>query len=272
MNLKRAFLILMATMILPGYALAQDLSIGITASVDFFDSNADETLTVTFSCNDGNNPNAVAVLGDGDSFRHPNDGMADTFVCTVTATDVNENYYVTYSAGGVTSPLPCEFDAGDLGETNEVSCAIEAYPETATITVTKTWVFPGAGGDEVDTSATIEARAAIGVLDAGVECEDESTTAECVYLSFSGEEDEADVVVNAVVDGVDVTFMEMGTDSAVEVTNGCGTVTVEPGDEVECGFTNTVFFEGIPTLSQYGMAIMVLLMLGVGFVGFRRFV
>jgi hypothetical protein len=33
-----------------------------------------------------------------------------------------------------------------------------------------------------------------------------------------------------------------------------------------------VFFEGIPTLSQYGMAIMALLMLGVGFVGFRRFV
>ena len=36
--------------------------------------------------------------------------------------------------------------------------------------------------------------------------------------------------------------------------------------------TNTVFFEGIPTLNQYGMAIMALLMLGVGFVGFRRFV
>jgi hypothetical protein len=36
-------------------------------------------------------------------------------------------------------------------------------------------------------------------------------------------------------------------------------------------FTNTVFFEGIPTLSQYGLALMALLMLGVGMVGFRRF-
>jgi hypothetical protein len=36
--------------------------------------------------------------------------------------------------------------------------------------------------------------------------------------------------------------------------------------------TNTVFYEGIPTLNQYGMAIMALLMLGMGFVGFRRFV
>jgi len=39
-----------------------------------------------------------------------------------------------------------------------------------------------------------------------------------------------------------------------------------------CTVVNTVFFEGIPTLSQYGMAILALLMLGMGFVGFRRFV
>ena len=49
-------------------------------------------------------------------------------------------------------------------------------------------------------------------------------------------------------------------------------VTVHPGQGASCKFTNTVFFEGIPTLNQYGLAIMALLMLGVGFVGFRRFV
>jgi hypothetical protein len=45
-----------------------------------------------------------------------------------------------------------------------------------------------------------------------------------------------------------------------------------PGETIECEIINTVFFEGIPTLSEYGMAILALLMLGVGFVGFRRFV
>ena len=40
----------------------------------------------------------------------------------------------------------------------------------------------------------------------------------------------------------------------------------------ECTILNTAFFEGIPTLSQYGVAIMALLMLGIGAVGFRRFV
>jgi hypothetical protein len=33
-----------------------------------------------------------------------------------------------------------------------------------------------------------------------------------------------------------------------------------------------VFFEGIPTLSPRGLALMALLMLGAGFVGLRRFV
>ena len=44
------------------------------------------------------------------------------------------------------------------------------------------------------------------------------------------------------------------------------------GDEIACEIVNTVFFEGIPTLNQYGMAILALLMLGVGLVGFRRLV
>ncbi len=41
-----------------------------------------------------------------------------------------------------------------------------------------------------------------------------------------------------------------------------------------CTIINTLFFEdasGISTLSQYGMALLVLLMLGIGFVSFRRF-
>ena len=48
-------------------------------------------------------------------------------------------------------------------------------------------------------------------------------------------------------------------------------VTAKPGGDYSCTFTNTVFFEGIPTLNQYGMALLALLMLGMGMVGFRRF-
>ena len=47
-------------------------------------------------------------------------------------------------------------------------------------------------------------------------------------------------------------------------------VSVRTGGD-SCTITNTIFFEGIPTLNQYGLALMALLMLGIGLVGFRRF-
>ena len=81
--------------------------------------------------------------------------------------------------------------------------------------------------------------------------------------------------------GEDVYLREKQSQSSVEVGNTCrynnnskkGRIEgIKAAEEVSCEFTNTVFFEGIPTLSQYGLAIMALLMLGVGFVGFRRFV
>jgi hypothetical protein len=91
-------------------------------------------------------------------------------------------------------------------------------------------------------------------------------------LTFSGEGTRT-VAVTPAFGGTDVYIEEDNQDSAVVVTNDCGgMVTVSPGDIGEsCAYTNTVFFEGIPTLNQYGMAILALLMLGVGFVGFRRF-
>ena len=100
----------------------------------------------------------------------------------------------------------------------------------------------------------------------------------CAMLRFVGD-NELDfpqaktVTVRPEFGGTVVVIEEFNLDSAVVVTNDCGgSVTVSPGDAAEsCAFTNTVFFEGIPTLNQYGMAILALLMLGVGFVGFRRF-
>jgi hypothetical protein len=82
------------------------------------------------------------------------------------------------------------------------------------------------------------------------------------------------VVMIADVDPVSTcTAMLQNYGSAVEVSPAdCSKdITVNGGDQT-CAFTATAFYEGIPTLSQYGMAIMALLMLGVGFIGFRRFI
>ena len=66
---------------------------------------------------------------------------------------------------------------------------------------------------------------------------------------------------------------ELILDSSVESSSeGCGEVQLSAAGTHTCTFTNTVFFEGIPTMNQYGLALLALLMLGIGAVGLRRFV
>jgi len=61
------------------------------------------------------------------------------------------------------------------------------------------------------------------------------------------------------------------TVNVIEEDNGCGRIKVSAGDAVECEIINTVLFEGIPTLNEYGIAVLALLMLGAGLAGFLRF-
>jgi uncharacterized repeat protein (TIGR01451 family) len=70
---------------------------------------------------------------------------------------------------------------------------------------------------------------------------------------------------------------EVGQAPEVDVFNECGTtlasaaMTVSAGKGDECTITNTIFFDGIPTLNRYGMMVLLLLMLGIGAIGVRRF-
>ena len=56
------------------------------------------------------------------------------------------------------------------------------------------------------------------------------------------------------------------------ISEGCdGSFAFVPGSPAaSCEMTNTFFAEGIPTLSEWGLIIMTLLMMGVGFVAMRR--
>ena len=94
------------------------------------------------------------------------------------------------------------------------------------------------------------------------------------FLNFEG------AVATEVIGGVYPDFAgstwctveEIDTDSAVEPdASECANVPVALGEDASCTIYNTVFFEGIPTLNQYGLILLALLMLGVGAVGFRRY-
>lgn len=51
----------------------------------------------------------------------------------------------------------------------------------------------------------------------------------------------------------------------------CASMSLTPGHGDDCVIVNTRLYAGIPTLSQYGLMLLALLMLGVGLIGFRRY-
>ena len=213
-----------------------------------------------------------AVLFVYDIIQIPKDQQVN---CDITE-DVPENYTARYNCN--------DDDCGDSGQQlakcayldvdprRTYRCSIANRPVPATVTVTKTWIVEGADLG-FDGGHYVHGRCDSLVVGEG---EDGKCGPDCWY---------SEVWQNEAVDGeyeftiprpnypyTRCTFGESVNDSVVESENGCGKMNLAAGAEVECEIVNTVFFEGIPTLNQYGMAILALLMLGVGFIGFRRFV
>lgn len=134
----------------------------------------------------------------------------------------------------------------------------------------------GSAGNNFSEMGTITVSSPTKIV-GGYPCVEKANTANygnyCQYLDFYGPEtDTQSVMVFPTWDGVVVGIHEDVSESYIESENDCGgSVEIFPGQGAECTVTNSVFFEGIPTLNQYGLALLALLMLGVGMVGFRRF-
>ena len=77
-----------------------------------------------------------------------------------------------------------------------------------------------------------------------------------------------------VIDGLSqcqATQVPNQTFTEVDASEACAGVELEEGDSETCTFEYTTFYEGIPTVGAYGKTLMVLLLLGIGFVAVRRF-
>ena len=217
--------------------------------------------------------------------------------------DISENldapelagYTPAYTAGGdsggTNDDEGCHFDDVKLGAEN--TCAIENDADPVPVEIEKDWIIEGIGGDQVNQyfELTLYCDAEIvggysvaknygyggcGGGELGFTATDSGTGRppqkyeSCLELKGNGDTTFTPEVIPE-WPGSNCWVDETIYDSAVEVNNDCGDINVSHGEGDSCLITNTVFFEGIPTLSQYGMAIMALLMLGVGLVGFRRF-
>ena len=300
MNFKRVMILLLAALLLPGMALAQTTTrTNFTVTKYFDDGNTDAEVTVHIQCFTGLPQNQSQTLPDSNGDYVVNFIVTsfdqDELDCSIWEESV-AGYHAEYSAdtdvaGSTTDSDACHFE--DIGnsnypeETDQNQCDIYNYPEPVEVTVTKDWEVEGSGGDALDPAYSLVLWCD-GEISGGEGCKDtksgdygdicESNPGKWYkVLTETGTGDTSDEDYTADVvpywdGGTDCWVDEEVYDDAVEVENGCDDINVSHGQGDSCLITNTVFFEGIPTLSQYGMAIMALLMLGVGFVGFRRFV
>ena len=267
MNIKRAFALVMAGLLLPAGALmaqeqgSDEFNVKTTK---VFSDGSDFEVDVTLTCNTGLPLEQTFTIEGGDpegvTFVVV-DFVSGTMSCEVTESGAPGDYTTVMNGGD-----GCAWEDIELGDF--VECEIENVANDATYTVVKEWSVDGAGGDLVVQEADVTIKCD-SMIDGGWEDDDGYW-----YLSDKLGDGETLVASVDVTDGeaecsASETILQSGVESSA---SGCGPVDLGAGDTQTCTFTNTVFFEGIPTLSQYGLAIMALLMLGVGYVGFRRFV
>ena len=274
MNFKRVIMTLLAVLLLPGFAYAQTVTRATFAVSKIWDeshSGNPAAVTVSLNCNTGlpltQSQSITATSGVNFVVESFTDGTLD---CTVSEADVP----------GYSSSSGCVYDNVNTGTAWE--CAITNTPDPVEVYVTKDWVIDGSGGDQLDPSYEINLYCYAGEILGGSYYDYGYYSywqKELYDGSYNGTEDTT-YTAHVIPDWDGDTWCyadEYVYDSSIEVDQAeCNYgFYVEIGDADladGCTITNTVFYEGIPTLSQYGMAIMALLMLGVGFVGFRRFV
>jgi len=242
---------------------------------DFSDDNP-AGVTAMISCNTG-----LPLEQDFEIFDAPGghvnfivgDFESGTMDCVITELEVPEGYSVMYVAG-----LGPDGEAGDVSGgpdgcffedivTGAFTCEIVNTADKATYTVVKDWVIHLQGGDLVYPIADVTIT-----CDSAITGEDE---VDGVWTKSGDLGDGGTLIAEVDVSTGPATCSasEEILDSSVESSSeGCGEVQLSAAGSHTCTFTNTVFFEGIPTMNQYGLALLALLMLGIGAVGLRRFV
>jgi hypothetical protein len=264
--------------VLEGLGL-DDVSIagdGLAANTRFrvtktFSDGRDDEVDVHLSCNTGlplEQDFTISGGGDGVLFV-VTEIQGEETVCEVT------------ESGGPAGYTPVFNDGAGCSWTNVTAggyydCAITNEADPAEFTVTKEWVIEGAVRDEVIEEAQVAINCSSDIL--SIDGDEITEPGGSVWVNLSGDGDSVTVTVDTTLGATSCSAYEdvnqSGIETAYTAECGNGQVVVElvAGGSTSCTITNTVFFEGIPTLSQYGMALMALLMLGLGFVGLRRFV
>ena len=239
---------------------------------DFSDDNSDP-VEVHLQCDAGIPLYQSFMLTEGSKVdfvvRDYQPGELD---CRVWETPVDD-YEASYEASapsGVGTPSSdangCYFNAVEGGG---FLCAIANEADPGTFTVDKEWILGETEEEDIDLVAYVTLVCNAEIL------EDDAQMADgywYVNRELIGETDWVTITVDAAAGTTQCAASESQIPSYVSVDNGCADMRdVVSGADTSCLIVNTMFFEGIPTLSHYGLAILVVLTLGIGAVGFRRY-
>jgi hypothetical protein len=230
---------------------------------DFDDDNPAE-VEVTISCNTGLPLMQTQTITDGvlngvtfvvTDFE---DGAMD---CTITETAGVGGYDAAYDDGTTITDDGCTF-TGVIWESVN-SCAITNSLLPVDVEVIKWWM-----DENPQFNAVNYAEAVYGCVNEQFGIDASGS------LEFFGDGAIDGFSVYPDWDGsTNCWVTETVVDSGVEFDDSeCASLSVLPGVGASCAIYNTRLYEGIPTLSQYGLAVLALLMLGLGFVAYRRFV
>jgi hypothetical protein len=231
---------------------------------DFSDGSTDN-VDVTLTCDTGLPLEQSLTIAGGDSAGVTFvvlDYIDGTMSCSVTE--------ATNTPGYDADTTGCVWE-NVMTSDSPFSCVINNTAQNATFTVYKDWeIFnEDEGGSEVFEQAWVTIYCDALIINDDAYYDDFSETWN--LSDYLGDDESLTAVVSTLTGPANCWANESIDQSGVESTGDCGSRSIPAGGNSSCTFTNTVFFEGIPTLSQYGLALMALLMLGVGMVGFRRF-
>jgi hypothetical protein len=258
--------VVLGAILLPSLAMAQiDTRATFAVTKTFADTNTVDEVVVSIDCTTGTILDQDKDMSHGESVEFVVTAYtAGTMNCSIVENTPTPGYEVSYSGNGIEGSCIWE----DIPNPFNGTCTVTNTPKPVEITVTKKWVIEGENND-VNLNYDLYAYCD------NVFSDQEYPVSHNRIGWGEGEGPNNGKFTFTVRPGFPSSgcyVNESVYDSAIEVKNKCTNLTISAGKGASCNIVNTVFFEGIPTLSQYGMAIMALLMLGVGFVGFRRFV
>lgn len=233
---------------------------------EYSDGNTSE-VDVMLECNTGLPLQQPATISPGDGVNYVVGDYADGEMdCTVTETAGQDGYSVNYFNGATNSSEGCSYEDIPFGAV--FTCLITNTLQQVTVDVTKEWV-----DDHTEFQAQNIAEAYWYCSNVSIGGGPSNGSASG-WLYFYGNPGSDDFSVYPDWEtGTSCSITEVDLlESGIEVDDSdCDGMVLYPDSGDSCTIVNTRLYEGIPTLSQNGLALLALLMLGMGFVAYRRF-